>query len=38
MVNELTRLINVNHRNYERIQPLELEKEEQKRKFDEIKR
>jgi kinesin family protein 4/21/27 len=38
MVSELTRLINVNHRNYERIQQLELEKEEQKRKFDEIKR
>ena len=38
MITELTRLLNVNHRNYERIQQLELEKEEQKRKFDEIKR
>lgn len=37
MVNELTRLLNVNNRNYERIQQLEIEKEEQKRKFDEIK-
>ena len=37
MVNELARLINVNHRNFERIQQIELEKEEQKRKFDEIK-
>ena len=37
MVNELARLINVNHRNFERIQQIELETEEQKRKFDEIK-
>lgn len=37
MINELTRLIQVNHRNFERISQLETEKEEQKRKFDEIK-
>lgn len=34
---ELQRLININRHTYDRMTQLESEKEEQKRKFDEIK-